>query len=511
ALWGLRVLYDALGGYPAELDSRYRFVVKAQLSTDLLRFAEVGKEARVDRRNWGRASGWADLDGDGDLDLVAGSVYGGVAVYRNDGGVFTDVTRESGITAPSAWSILLFDYDNDGDPDLYIARDGWNGPAPNFLYRNDGKGHFTDVTAQAGVANAEGSSFSAAAADYDRDGWVDIFVANGAIGRGIESVLFRNNGDGTFTNVAARAGVNFRGRTIGSAWGDYDGDGFPDLLISGEYNILYRNNGDGTFTDVSRSAGIGSPGPSYVCWFFDYNADRRLDIFITAYGDFDNALWSLAVGQSFVREEQPLLYRNNGDGTFTAVSRESGLNQSFGSMGGNFGDLDNDGYPEIYLGNGGAEIGRMDPDALFYNHGGKSFTNLAFALGTAEVGKSHGVTFADYDGDGDLDVYVPVGGFTPGDAWTNRLFRNESRVGNSLTLRLRGTRSNRDGVGARVEVSTGTLDYVREVSVGGGFGSTNPLEVQCGLGAQPQTPRKVSTISSAPQERSLGVPRGYEK
>ncbi|MCI0724511.1 MAG: FG-GAP-like repeat-containing protein [Acidobacteria bacterium] len=483
ALWALRLSYQALGGYPKDLDPKYLFQVNAPGSTELLKFTEVGHKAGVDRKNWGRASGWADIDGDGDLDLITGSVYGGVGVYRNDNRKFTEITQQSGITSPSAWSILLFDYDNDGDPDLYIARDGWNGPAPNFLYQNDGKGHFTDVTQKAGVANAEGSSFCASVADYDRDGFLDIYVANGVVGRGVEGVLFHNNRDGTFTNVAAKAGVNFRGRTIGSAWGDYNNDNNPDLLITGEFNILYRNNGDGTFTDVSQAAGIESTGLSYVCWFFDCNADGKLDIFVSAYGDFDNALWSLKVGQSFVQEEQPLLFRNNGDGTFTKVTQGTGLNQTFGSMGANFGDLDYDAYPEIYLANGGADMGRMDPDALFYNHQGKSFTNLAFALNTAEFGKSHGVTFADYDGDGDLDVYVPVGGFAIGDAWTNRLFRNDSKMGNSLILQLQGTPSNRDAVGARAEVAAGTLHYAQEVAVGGGFGSTNSLELELGLGA----------------------------
>lgn len=486
ALWALRLSYEALGGYPKDLDPKYLFQVSAPGSTELLKFTEVGHEAGVDRKNWGRASGWADIDADGDLDLITGSVHGGVGVYRNDNGKFTEITQQSGITSPSAWSVLLFDYDNDGDPDLYIARDGWNGPASNFLYQNDGKGHFTDVTQKAGVANAEGSSFCASVADYDRDGFLDIYVANGVVGRGVEGVLFHNNRNGTFTNVAAKAGVNFRGRTIGSAWGDYNNDNNPDLLITGEFNILYRNNGDGTFTDVSQAAGIESTGLSYVCWFFDYNADGKLDIFVSAYGDFDNVLWSLKVGQSFVQEEQPLLFRNNGDGTFTKVTRETGLNQTFGSMGANFGDLDYDGYPEIYLANGGADMGRMDPDALFYNHQGKSFTNLAFALNTAEFGKSHGVTFADYDGDGDLDVYVPVGGFAIGDAWINRLFRNDSKMGNSLILRLQGTPSNRDAVGARAEIEAGTLHYVQEVAVGGGFGSTNSLELEFGIGANPK-------------------------
>ena len=502
-LWNLWTAYAKLGGYPAELPEEFKIVGEnsdsrlltgnRQLATDNY-FTDIAPDLKMDKVDGGRGSAWGDYDNDGDLDIVAVGTYQPHVLYRNnDDGTFTNVADQAGVADPrGGWGSLFADYDNDGFPDLYITRGGWSGAAENTLYHNNGDGTFTDVTHTAGVADPQ-SSFCAAWADYDNDGYLDLYIANGVIGDGAANVLYHNNGDGTFTDTADIAGVANTGNSLGTAWGDYDKDGYIDLHVInyGQSNVLYRNNGDGTFTDVTPTTGMNlAVTDPFVTFFLDIDNDADLDIFISNSGSFQAFIAGQITGTATHDSDRQVLYRNNGDGTFTDVTRESGLYHAYGAMGANFGDINSDGYLDIYLATGAPQMGRLERDALFQNNGDGTFTDATFALGLGNVGKGHGVTFADADADGDLDIYVPVGGAFLGDQWHNLFYQNTGSANNWLTLKLVGVKSNRDGIGAKVTVRADDSVIYREVSGGCGFGSTNSLSLEIGLG----THTKVDTV-----------------
>jgi len=533
-LWNLWTAYSKLGGYPPELPEEFKIAVSRQPSA-VSRQQETGMEGRKDGReegkkessnlpifqpnagsrkpkvsgsqftnvasdlkmdkvDGGRGSAWGDYDNDGDEDIVAVGTFQPHALFRNNGdGTFTNVAEGAGIADPrGGWGSLFADYDNDGYLDLYITRGGWSGAAENTLYHNNGDGTFTDVTHAAGVADPQ-SSFCAAWADYDNDGYLDLYIADGVIGDGAANVLYHNNGDGTFTNTAESAGVANTGNSLGTAWGDYDKDGYIDLHVInfGQSNVLYRNNGDGTFTDVTPTTGMTLPvTDAFVTFFLDVDNDADLDIFISNSGAFQAFIAGQITGTAPHDGDRQVLYRNNGDGTFTDVTRESGLYHAFGAMGANFGDIDSDGYLDIYLATGAPQMGRLERDALFRNNGDGTFTDATFALGLGNIGKGHGVTFGDVDTDGDVDIYVPVGGAFIGDQWHNLFYQNTGAGNNYLTLKLVGVKSNRDGIGAKVTLHLGDSVIYREVSGGCGFGSTNSLSLEIGLKAH----TKVDTL-----------------
>ena len=488
AKWNLRLAYAQQGGYPNDLHQKYKIELSRQgIVESPVKFTDIAPESGTMKVDRGRGSAWGDYDNDGDLDIFAVGNYDGLALYRNNGnGTFDDVTQQSGVDDPNGgWAALFADYDNDGDLDIYVTKDGWNGNGRNTLYRNNGDGRFDDVTEQAGVGDTR-SSFCAAFGDYDNDGFLDIYIANGIVGDGSPNALYRNNGDGTFKDVSAQAGVNHKGKAIGTAFGDYDNDGDLDIYVvnSGQEDVLYRNNGDGTYLDVTELAGVaGWSREGFITFFLDYNNDGYLDIFVSTMATYPDVIESHVFGKAPNDDCKPLLFRNNQDGTFSYATDEAKLHKCFGTMGGNFGDVDNDGYLDIYFGNGGPQMWRLEPSALLYNNGDGTFSDITESAGVGHIGKTHGVIFADYDYDGDQDIYAAVGGALEGDRWANKLYRNEGNGNNWLTVKLVGTKSNRDGIGAKVTVTTGQFLRYAEVSGGCGFGSTNSLPLEFGLGS----------------------------
>ncbi|MYK21105.1 tetratricopeptide repeat protein, partial [Candidatus Poribacteria bacterium] len=336
-LWNLWTAYSKLGGYPEGLPEEFKIVRRGEVTSparggqpnpydnrELItenQFTDVAPDLEMDKVDGGRGSAWGDYDNDGDEDIVAVGTYQPHALYRNNGdGTFTNVAEQAGIADPrGGWGSLFADYDNDGYLDLYITRGGWSGAAENTLYRNNGDGTFTDATHAAGVADPQ-SSFCAAWADYDNDGYLDLYIADGVIGDGAANVLYHNNGDGTFTNTAEIAGVANTGNSLGTAWGDYDKDGYIDLHVVnfGQSNVLYRNNGDGTFTDVTATTGMNIPvTDAFVTFFLDVDNDADLDIFISNSGSFQAFIAGQITGTAPHDGDRQVLYRNNGDGTFT--------------------------------------------------------------------------------------------------------------------------------------------------------------------------------------------------
>lgn len=483
--WNLRLAYlAAYGTYPGNLAERYQIPLYPIAEKSPVHFTDVAPAAGVDKLGRNRGSAWGDYDADGDLDIFTVGIQIPHSLYRNEGGHFTDVARQAGLCDPrGGWSASCADYDNDGDLDLYTTRDAWEGAAPNSLYQNQGNGTFEEVSKEAGVEDPD-DSFQAAWADCDNDGWVDLYVADGITGAGAANKLYHNEGNGRFTDRAAQAGVDLRGKSLGVAFGDYDQDGDQDLYVAdvANPNTLFRNEGNGHFTDITQQAGVGKPiQGGYVTFFFDADDDGDLDLFVSAMSYYEHFVESQITGRS-AHPAHASLYRNDGHDTFTDVAEAEGLTRSFGSMGAGWGDVDYDGRVDIYLANGGPNMARFEPNILYRNLGNR-FADVTASAEVGYIDKGHGVSFADYDADGDLDLYAGDGGHYPGDLWRNHLYRNDGHSNNWLGVSLEGSRpSNRSAIGAQLVLRAGDLIQIAQVSSGDGFGCTNSLTAEFGLG-----------------------------
>jgi hypothetical protein len=467
----------------------------------------------------GSGVSFLDYDRDGHLDLflvnsgpLPGYPEGDIPkdyLYRNNGdGTFSDVTEAAGLgDSGYGMGIACGDYNNDGYPDIYITNFG-----PNRLYENNGDGTFRDVTQKAGVGDTLWSS-SAAFSDIDRDGFLDLFVCNflefsvknhpycGDRKRGIRAychpdfykglpdVLYRNNGDGTFTDITREAGVyNSGGKGLGVVFTDYDNDGDPDIFVANDSvrNFLFRNQGDGTFQDATMeaNAGYNEDGKTEACMgvdFGDYDNDGHFDLFVTNL-DF----------------ETNTLYRNSGDGTFYDATFSAGLGEAsllFVGWGTNFFDYDNDRDQDLFVANGHV-IDNVDiltgtgeplhPPFLFENKGNGSFINNSQERGEyfRSVWMGRGAAFGDYDSDGDVDMFITHNNSR------GILLRNDGgNRGSWLQVKTVGTRSNRDGIGARIILTDGDRIQMDEVKSGGSYLSQNDLRVHFGLGMNTEVKR----------------------
>jgi hypothetical protein len=459
---------------------------------------------------------WLDYDRDGwqDLYLVqSGPLPGsprppGVPhsrLYRNQGnGTFLDVTARAGVADAAGYGngCTAGDYDNDGDEDLYVTHFG-----PSVLYRNNGDGTFTDATRVAGVANGLYAS-SAAWADYDNDGFLDLFAANyvdftmdeekycGDVKKqrrsychpdaygGLPDVLYRNQGNGTFKDVARSAGVwDPNGKGLGAVWLDYDRDGDVDLYVVNDAtpNMLYRNDGDGRFTDVTLLAG--------VCCSEDGKAESGMG---TDAGDADGDGWPDLFVTNLSNETNQL-YRNlGGTGIFSIDTYPAGLGEISllaTGWGTDFFDFDNDGDLDIVVTNGHPMddielvsdiITYAERPYLFENGGNGRYREIGRDAGpyfaAMEVGR--GLATADYDNDGDRDIAI-----TPNNRRAT-LLRNDggSAAGRWITLRLEGARCNRDAIGARVTLTAGGRRQEQEVRSASSYLSQNDMRLHFGLG-----------------------------
>ena len=468
----------------------------------------------------GTGVAFLDYDNDGILDLffANGTTVGAKApvehshLYHGNGdGTFTDVTEKAGV-ARSGWGqgVAVGDYNNDGFDDLYLTFYGHN-----VLFRNNGDGTFTEVTARAGVAGG-GWSTSAAWADFDSDGLLDLFVARyidfdfatarlpgaripgvnctyrgfpvmcGPRGlKGQRDILYHNNGDGTFTDITARAGIdtaNYRG--LGAIWGDYNNDGWPDLLVANDAqpNQLYRNRGNGTFEEVALAAGVA----------VDEDGRERAGMGVD-FADYDNDGWlDIAIGNFY--GEPSSLYRNQRDGIFAETTWSSGIGPPtipLLTWGTRFFDYDNDGLKDLLFVNGHVypevdahKLGETYAQRalLFRNTGNGRFTPLGTAAGDVWGARwaARGAAVGDYDNDGNLDIVVAVVNGAP------LLLHNggSNAAGHWLSLKLIGTRSNRSAIGARVTLHVGGRLLMEEVRSGGSYLSQSDLRLHFGLGQQ---------------------------
>lgn len=484
-------------------------------------------EKRFILESLGSGAAWLDYDGDEDLDLyvINGSTLeapGRTAnvLYRNDGQAgFTDVTASARVGDTSwGFGVTVGDYDNDGDPDIFVSNFG-----PNILYRNNGDGTFTDVTEAVGLTDDHRWSTSCAFGDYDNDGWLDLYVVNylafnaqsmdlnkgpciwkgrpvmcGPEGFPPESdLLYRNNGDGTFTNVSVSSGITVKQTYgLGVVFGDYDSDGDSDIFVANDShpNLLFQNNGDGSFTEIGLVAGValsedGREQAGMGIDLGDWNNDGYQDLFITNFSNDYNSL-----------------YTNQGNGLFQDESVISGLAwPSFYTLGWGafFFDADNDGDLDVFVANSHVypqvdqldASGRQGDSLTNYPQENHLFLNqlnegrLAFekvesisssALG--QIRRSRAAAFGDFNDDGLMDILV-----TNENDTVTLLQGNGGKSNSWLKVRLVGTKSNRDGIGALVIIKYGDIRQVREVRSGASYLSSNDIRPHFGLGQLPLT------------------------
>ncbi|HYC00975.1 MAG TPA: CRTAC1 family protein [Candidatus Limnocylindrales bacterium] len=500
--WLLNIAYMAVGDYPDGVPAAH--LLRFDADEEFPHFVNGAARAGIEFVQLAGSVIADDFDGDGWIDVLTSSSdpQGPMHFFRNTGGRFEQIDDEAGLSGlTGGLNLVQADYDNDGDLDALVLRGAWLrafGRQPNSLLRNDGKGHFTDVTFDAGLADVNYPTQTAAWGDYDADGDLDIYIGNeggeedprqGAF----PSQLFRNNGNGTFTDVAEEAGVTNLRFAKGVQWGDFDDDDKPDLFVSNWHapNRLYRNLGDGTFADVAADVGVQEPEASFTSWFWDYDNDGRLDLFVGGYSLEPEAfappdIWRVSASHSGVPDvgALPALYRNEG-GRFSDVGPAQGFDRVLLPMGANFGDLDNDGYLDAYLGTGYPGLEALLPNVMYWNRRGQRFADVTTAGGFGHLQKGHGLAFADFDEDGDQDVLEQIGGFVRPDRFATALFVNPGFGNGRIIVHLRGVRSNRFGVGARIRVDVHdggvARSIYRTVGSGGTFGA-NPLRQEIGVG-----------------------------
>jgi len=483
-----------------------------------------GKRSTQLPEDMGSGAAWGDYDNDGDLDLyvcdiaapliaspeqLAASV-GGNRLYRNNGnGTFTDVTEPAGVgfkgvSMGAAWA----DYGNDGHLDLVVTSYD-----RIVLYRNRGDGTFEDVSHAAGVDMHRGFWTGVSWGDYDRDGFVDLYVCgyvkyvfepefstksskqysqvipfmlNPSSYKPERNLLFRNRGDGTFREMSREAGVdNLTGRSLAAAWADFDGDGWPDLYVANDIsdNAMFRNLGNGKFEDISHSAWVADYRGAMGLGVGDYDRDGDLDIYVTHWIAQENALyWNLRLTHEGGTKAGPL--------QFTDVADLMGLGQialSVIGWGTSFFDYDNDGLLDLFTVNGSTFQEEKDPSRLvpMKNHlfWLKSPEEGYFEVGQVsgpvlqELHVGRGAAFADYDNDGDLDVFVVNQQGSP------LLLQNDGgNKNNWLKVRLRSTKSNRSGFGAVVQIEANGIRQIQEIGSQPSYLSQNALEAHFGLG-----------------------------
>jgi len=509
ARWLLNLAYMTVGEYPAGVPESQRVPATVFDSAEpFVRFTDVAARAGVDAMDLGGGVAIDDFDGDAVLDLVVSSTDPERALRyfagRGDG-TFRERSREAGFDGLFGGANLVqADFDGDGDTDLLVLRGAWQrraGRHPKSLLRNDGRGTFSDVTFAAGLGEVHYPSQTAAWADYDNDGDLDLYVGNEADDNyPFAGQLFRNRGDGTFVDVAAAAGVDNGRMAKGVAWGDFDADGFQDLFVS-NYNTpnrLYRNRGDGTFVDVAEAAGVGGPSSSLGVATLDFDEDGILDLYVGATTPVHGAepragTDPLAPMAAFVADtlglpaaaESGRLYRGLGGWRFADVTASQRLDRVVFGSGLGTGDFDGDGFVDLYLGTAYTGYEGLTPKLLYRNRGGRGFADVTTAAGVGHLQKCGAIAVADLDADGDQDIFMNAGGMFRGDTFGDVLFANPGNGAHWLEIRLVGKRANRSAIGARLRVDLrddGRRRSIHRVVGGGGSYGANPLRQWIGLG-----------------------------
>jgi len=506
-IWLLNLAHMTLGSWPDGVPARWRIPARAFAPEHALpRMFDVAPKLGLATPDRAGGAAFDDFTGDGLLDLVTSSLDLRQRLHffeQKPDATFVEVGVQKGLAGVlGGLNLMHFDANGDGRLDLLVLRGGWmgvHGRIPNSLLIQQADGTFLDLTLEAGIEILAPTQ-AGAVADVDNDGDLDLFLGyedlHAASTVRFRSRLFLNRGDGTFEDGTKAAGVGDAGFVKGAAFGDYDRDGLPDLYVStmSGPNHLYRNEGGGKFSDVAASLGVAAPEDAFSCFFFDYDNDGHLDLYVSCYEMVDRAGATCAFYRDgSVTCDVNRLYRNDGKGGFVDVTREVRLDRVAFPMGSNFGDVDNDGWSDLYLATGSPEFAVLVPNIMYRNDGGRRFQDVTSATDTGHLQKGHSVAFADWDEDGDQDLFEQLGGAFLDDGFADALYENPGHGHHWLTVRLVGTKSNRFGIGARIRAriaepaAAGTPESVIErnvfafVGTNSSFGG-NSLQAEMGLG-----------------------------
>jgi tetratricopeptide (TPR) repeat protein len=507
--WLLNIAYMTLGEYPQKVPKN---VLIPGLNADSVAgqkpFKDIAKSLGLNVN--GRAGGVAvdDFNNDGYLDIItsAWDLSDPMHYFENNkDGTFTDRTEYSGLKGiTGGLNIQQTDYNNDGNIDLFVLRGAWltkgYGNQPSSLLRNNGDGTFTDVTIPSGLLYFHPTQ-TATWADFNNDGWLDVFVGTETSTQNMDGnsstcMLYINNHDGTFTNITKEAHCDIVSFVKGVTSADYDNDGYPDIFISTMTGAKYllRNKGikggKVDFEDVTQKAGFAqNKERTFTTWFYDYDNDGWQDVLVSDY-NFNRPLAyysaAAALGKAVPDAGNVFLYHNNHNGTFTNVTREVGLDKVVYSMGGNFGDIDNDGYLDMYFGTGNPDFRSLVPNKMFRNDSGKKFIDITTSSRMGNLQKGHGIAFADLRNTGNQDIFAEMGGAYIGDSYTSSLYLNPRNNNNNwISLKLDGVKANKAAIGSHIKLTfteNGVKRNVyKDVNSGGSFGSS-PLRQEIGIG-----------------------------
>lgn len=508
--WLINIAHMTLGEYPEGVPEKW-LIPESVFESEypLKKFEDIAPKLGLNVNDLSGGSIVDDFNNDNLLDVLVSSWFpsGKLNFFINDGkGGFIEKTSSSGLKeVQGGLNMLQTDYNNDGFIDVLVLRGAWMeklGKHPNSMLRNNGDNTFTDVTIEAGLLSFHPTQ-TATWADFNNDGWIDLFIGNESGKENVHpSEFYRNNGDGTFSNLTASAGLTVSNEeesyfVKGVTSGDYNNDGWMDIYVStlhSSKNLLFINkridkNGHLKFEEEGAQRGLEEKISSFPTWSFDYNNDGWVDIFVAGYrrSNFYNIVPDIV--SDYLKEpnraETMRLYQNN-NGSFTDVSSEVGLNKIGYAMGANYGDLDNDGYPDIYLSTGEVSFESIIPNRVFRNDSGEKFQDVTTAGGLGHVQKGHAVSFSDIDNDGDQDIQVVMGGAYEGDNFFNSVYLNPYQDENNwITLKLEGTKANRAAIGSKIEVTViedgSSRTIFHTISSGGSFGAST-LRAQIGLG-----------------------------
>ncbi len=508
SIWVMNMAYMTLGEYPDSVPNKWLIpgLDKNDSIYSVKPFVDVAGKIGFNYHNCAGGLVVEDMNNDGYLDIITSSwnLSQPMHFLLNDTkGGFKDLSKHSNLGLfTGGLNMVHADYNNDGYNDIFVLRGAWmakNGRKPNSLLRNNGDNTFTDVTKESGLYS-EYPTQTAVWSDFNNDGWLDLFIGNESNTNEHPSQLYISNRDGTFSNKTDEAGVRLYGFVKGVNAGDINNDGWQDIIIS-SFNgrILLENTGIDSnnvphFKDLSVSSGISKDNMlrTFTTWMWDYNNDGWEDILVTGYhyDDFYTGSAVQMAREALGKEKNSnpiLLYKNNGNGTFTNESESARLSQPVFAMGGNFGDIDNDGFLDMYFGTGDPDFGSLQPSILFRNMTNGTFADVTVSARVGNLQKGHGVAIVDIDNDGDGDLMEEMGGAFLGDAFMNTLYLNPGQNNNNfISILLVGTESNKSAIGSRVKVTFTEGDTLRSVyrtvNTGGSFGSS-ALRREIGIGS----------------------------
>ena len=514
----LNLAFMTLGTYPEQVPAEHLITSSLFKDEGQDMVKDVAMQHSLDVNGLAGGVIAEDFNQDGFIDLMVSSwdMQTHVQLFLNlNGQGWKDVSAEAGLSnIKGNINMMQTDFNNDGLPDVLILRGGWLGPyghLPNTLLEHvgispEGIPSFKDVTKTANIYSTYPTQ-TASWADFNNDGWLDVYIGNesAVTGKFNPSELYLNQKEGTFKEVGKQAGLSLEEfqsnaqlivKSVSTA--DYNRDGWIDLFVSSRdgRNILFKNKGLNkggipAFEDVTKAAGIAEFAKTFTCWFWDYNNDGWEDLLVSGFHT-DAFYEGKSISEDFALEQQGqthlaatgTLYENQKNGSFKDVSEKVGLNKILYMMGGNFGDINSDGWLDFYVGNGDPDLRAVIPNRMF-TYNGEKFNEVT-QHGFGHIQKGHGAAFADFDHDGDQDIYMVMGGFYEGDVYQNILLENQMPVRNNyVEITLRGNQSNSFGVGSQLKIvlkeGKNLRSIYRKVNSGGSFGASS-FKQHLGLG-----------------------------